>query len=166
MKDDEKCKECGKPIRNMRFYRDKNQDEIICYDCAVLPMQPKDNKKTTCDLSICPPEDCIEDCPHHPRQTKKEKCKRCDGVGFQFRYNNPHDSFECPKCNGSGKIVNKSKDKQITELEEKLKIAEDQIQEDDFTICRLCKIINPQHKDCTQCDERDSLLEALSKLKD
>ena len=57
----------------------------------------------------------------------------------------------------------------LEEKYEELKIQRDvaveSLEECDFSICRLCKVINPHHKDCTQCDDRDDLLKALSKLK-
>ena len=56
--------------------------------------------------------------------------------------------------------------KEISELKEKLKIAEEWLTECSISICRLCRVVNPQHEDCTQCDDRDSLLEALSKIKE
>ena len=33
----------------------------------------------------------------------------------------------------------------------------------DESICWLCKRLNPQHKDCTSCEERESRLKAIAK---
>ncbi len=48
----------------------------------------------------------------------------------------------------------------------KLDIAIEAIGENDLTICRLCRVINPQHKDCTKCGDREYLLKTLSQLKE
>ena len=54
---------------------------------------------------------------------------------------------------------------EIQDLKSQRDVAIEALEECDFSICRLCKVINPHHKDCTQCDDRDDLLKALSKLK-
>jgi hypothetical protein len=43
----------------------------------------------------------------------------------------------------------------IIALQDRIEELKQQIKEDDETICALCKIINPQHKDCNSCSERD-----------
>jgi len=40
-----------------------------------------------------------------------------------------------------------------------------QMSEDDYTLCRLCKIVNPQHKDCDSCGQRDARLAAIAKAR-
>lgn len=34
----------------------------------------------------------------------------------------------------------------------------------DETICELCKRLNPQHKDCTSCEDREGRLKAIAKV--
>ena len=52
----------------------------------------------------------------------------------------------------------------LSALEGGIKEALGQIEENDEMICKLCKIINPQHKNCKHCNERDSLLNVKDKL--
>ena len=39
----------------------------------------------------------------------------------------------------------------------------DELVEADDTICTLCKRLNPQHEDCTSCQDREARLKAMRK---
>lgn len=110
----------------------------------------KENKKnelgvSVCDLSICPPDDCLEDCPHHPshfpheKGTGKEPEDNQDDIrkAFEDLMHSQHDNwvnsftfskdldiYTDPLLNGKYTLFKagyKSRDKEIEELEAKLK---------------------------------------------
>ena len=39
----------------------------------------------------------------------------------------------------------------------------DELEEADAVLCQMCKRLNPQHADCTSCDDHDSRLAAIAK---
>lgn len=39
------------------------------------------------------------------------------------------------------------------------------LEEADNIICTLCKKVNPQHKECTVCEERETIWQILLKAK-
>lgn len=41
----------------------------------------------------------------------------------------------------------------------------EELVEADEVICELCKRLNPQHKDCTECQDRESRLKVIAKVK-
>ena len=51
-------------------------------------------------------------------------------------------------------------------LENLVKELSYKMKEDDITICNLCKRLNPQHEDCTSCDDRKGRLDLLEKVKE
>jgi hypothetical protein len=38
----------------------------------------------------------------------------------------------------------------------------EELKESDLAVCELCKIVNPQHSNCTSCKERDDRVKAIA----
>lgn len=136
MKDDEiKTCDCNRPLI-----------PCVVHRCGLdNPKDNQNNKKTTCDLSICPPEDCLEDCPHYPKDNQDEIRK-----AFEYLERSIEGSYETIRSleiymtykhrldicidmikADASKVYHayKSRDKQITELKGKLKVAVDALED-------------------------------------
>ena len=71
-------------------------------------------------------------------------------------------SYKPPRVSGSVNAVNLS---EVRQLEQEHQEAIEVLDEACTMICKLCVRLNPQHKDCTSCDDLDYLREPILKAK-
>jgi hypothetical protein len=64
----------------------------------------------------------------------------------------------------AGEEISK-RDSEILKLKEQVKILREWLEESTTTICVLCKIVNPQHSECTSCDDMETCREVLNNTK-
>jgi len=54
--------------------------------------------------------------------------------------------------------------RQRDELEKSVAFSKTCIEECDFTICKLCKRVNPHHANCDSCQDRDDIKSVISMI--
>ena len=70
------------------------------------------------------------------------------------------NGMECIATMGTGWAMGKAKaNAQLIASAPKLYV---ELVEADETICQLCKRLNPQHENCTSCEEREYRLKAIA----